>query len=176
MSAPYLGEIRLFPYPRGAPTGWHLCDGSLISIATYDALYVLLGTTYGGDGQQTFGLPDLRGRIPIHQGTGRGLSTYAIGQIAGTETVTLTSLQMAQHQHIELASTEVGTVHLPTGSLPAVITGEPFYGQGGDGSAPYPLPNNTIGVAGGNQPHENTAPTLTLNYCIATAGIFPSQN
>ena len=176
MTTPYLGEIRLLPYPRGAPTGWHLCDGSLISIAQYDSLYVLLGTIYGGDGVQTFALPDLRGRIPIHQGTGRGLSTYVAGQMAGTETVTLTSLQMAQHQHFELASTEVGTSHLPTGNLTAVITGETFYGQGGDGSAVYPLPATTIGATGGNQAHDNTAPTLTLNYCIAMVGVFPSQN
>lgn len=172
----YLGEIRLFPYARGAPTDWHLCDGSLISIADNDALYVLLGTTYGGDGIQTFGVPDLRGRIAIHQGTGIGLSSYALGQMAGTETVTLTALQMAQHQHVQLASTEVGTSHLPTGSVPAVITGETFYGQGGDGAAAYALPNSTIGAAGGSQPHENTAPTLALNYCIALTGIFPTQN
>jgi microcystin-dependent protein len=176
MSQPYLGEIRLFPYPRGAPANWHLCDGSLISISEYDALYVVLGTTFGGDGQQTFGLPDLRGRIPIHQGTGRGLSTYAMGQMAGTETVTLTSPQMAQHQHIQTASTAIGTAHLPTGNLTAVISGETFYGQGGDGSTAYPLPANTIGAAGGNQAHENIAPTLTLNYCIAMAGVFPTQN
>ena len=176
MSTPYLGEIRLVPYPRGAPSGWHLCDGSLISIAEYDALYVLLGTTYGGDGVQTFGLPDLRGRIPIHQGTGLGLSTYVPGQMAGTETVTLTQLQMAQHQHIQVASTELGTSHLPTGNLTAVITGETFYGQSGDGSQVYPLPATAIGATGGNQAHENTAPTLTLNYCIAMAGIFPTQS
>jgi microcystin-dependent protein len=176
MSQPYLGEIRLFPYARGAPANWHLCDGSLLPISQYDALYALIGTTYGGDGQQTFALPDLRGRVPIHQGTGRGLSTYVLGQIAGTETVTLTQQQMAQHPHLEFASTAVGTSHAPTNNVTAVITGETFYGQGGDGSTAYALPTNTIGASGGNQGHDNMAPTLALNYCIATAGVFPSQN
>jgi microcystin-dependent protein len=170
-----MGEIRLFPYPRGAPSDWHLCDGTLLSIAEYDALYTLLGTNYGGDGVTTFGLPDLRGRIPIHQGTGIGLSTYVLGQSSGSETVTLTTQQMPAHPHIEVASTAAGNSASPTGNITATIPGAAFYGQQGDGTA-YSLPANTIGNTGSNLPHENTAPTLTLNYCIALYGIYPQQN
>lgn len=176
MSQPYVGEIRLFPYVRGAPQGWQLCDGSLLSIANFEVLYTLIGTVYGGDGQNTFAVPDMRGRIPVHQGTGRGLSTYNLGQIAGTEQVTLTTNQMPAHNHVLVASTLPGTAITPLNNVTAVIADEPFYGQAGDGSTPYPLPANTVGATGGNQPHDNTGPTLTLNYCIAWEGIFPAQN
>lgn len=176
MTQPYIGEIRLFPYNRGAPRGWHLCDGTLLAISQYDALYALIGTTYGGDGQSTFGLPDLRGRIPIHEGTGPGLSTYALGQMAGVESVTLTTSQMPAHPHILLASAASGSTVTPTGNLPASVPNQTFYGQGNDGSTPYPLPPTTVGLTGGNQPHENCGPTLTLNYCISLFGIWPSQN
>ena len=176
MSQPYLGEIRLFPYPRGAPRDWHLCDGTLLSIAQYDALYTLLGTTYGGDGQSTFGLPDLRGRIPIHQGTGPGLSTYALGQMAGTETVTLTKNQMPAHNHFLLASIAAGNSSSPTGNVTATVPGEPLYVDMADGGTAYALPPTTLGMAGNNLPHENCAPTLTMNYCMALYGIWPSQN
>ena len=102
MSTPYIGEIRMFGFgARGAPLGWQACDGSLLPISEYDALFALIGTTYGGDGQVTFGIPNLRGRLPVHQGTGPGLSTYVIGQSAGTETVTLLQSQMpAGHHHL----------------------------------------------------------------------------
>jgi len=176
MTQPYLGEIRLYPYNRGAPRDWHLCDGTLLPISVYDALYTLLGTTYGGDGVQTFGLPDLRGRVPIHQGTGGGLSSYALGQTAGTETVTLSIAQMPSHPHFEVASMAGGTSPSATGNITATVPGDPYYAQMGDDSSPYPLPANTIVNTGGNQGHENTAPTLTLNYCIALYGIWPSQN
>ena len=100
MSTPYIGEIRMFSFgTRGAPNGWQACDGSLLPISQYDALFALIGTTYGGDGQTTFGVPDLRGRVPMHQGTGPGLSTYVIGQKAGTETVTVLATQMPAHTH-----------------------------------------------------------------------------
>ncbi|UZK66220.1 phage tail protein [Sphingomonas sp. M1-B02] len=176
MSQPYVGEIRLFPYPRGAPEGWQACDGSLLSIANYEVLYQLIGTVYGGDGQNTFAVPDMRGRIPIHQGTGRGLSSYSLGQLAGTEQVTLTSLQMPSHDHQLVASTVQGTSASPQGNVTAVQTTETFYGVGGDGSTPYPLPASTVGFSGGNQPHDNVGPTLALNYCIAWAGIYPAQS
>ena len=105
MSTPYIGEIRMFGFgTRGAPNGWQGCDGSLLPISEYDALFALIGTTYGGDGQVTFGVPDLRGRLPIHQGTGPGLSTYVIGQKAGTETVTVLPTQMPAHTHPILVS------------------------------------------------------------------------
>ena len=175
MSDPYIGEIQLLPYPRGAPMGWQLCDGSLLAISQYDILFMLIGTTYGGDGVSSFGVPDLRGRVPIHQGTGTGLSTYALGQTGGTETVTLTLQQMASHTHFETASTVPGTSTSPQNNVTAALASETFYAVAGDDSTAYPLPSNTIGVAGGGQGHENVAPTLTLNYCIAWQGIFPQQ-
>jgi microcystin-dependent protein len=176
MAEPYIGEIRLFPYGRGAPVSWQLCDGSLLAISQYEALYTLIGTTYGGDGQTTFAGPDLRGRIPIHQGRGNGLSSYSLGQASGTETVTLTSNQMPQHFHIAVASGAAGTSASPMNNIPATVANEPFYVDMSTGSTPYPLPANTASVTGGNSPHENCSATLTMNYCIALFGIFPSQN
>ena len=176
MSEPFIGEIRLFPYARGAPSGWNICDGSLQSIADNPALYNLLGTTYGGDGQTTFGLPDMRGRVPIHQGNGTGLSPYALGQIGGTETVTLTSEQMPSHFHYPSASTQAGGSAAPTNNVTATNPDQTFYPVAGDGSSPYALPPATIGASGNNQAHENVGPTLALNYCIALLGIYPSQN
>ena len=110
MAEPYLGEIRMFAFgTRGAPIGWQACDGSLLPISQNDALFALIGTTYGGDGQTTFAVPDLRGRVPVHQGTGPGLSTYVIGQRAGTETVTVLSTQMPAHTHTLVATSAAST-------------------------------------------------------------------
>ncbi|RYG86183.1 MAG: phage tail protein [Alphaproteobacteria bacterium] len=176
MSQPYVGEIRILPYSRGAPRGWQMCDGSLLQISQYEVLFNLIGTTYGGDGQSTFGVPDLRGRVPIHQGTGRGLSSYALGQMAGTEEVTLTTQQMPAHNHLVIASSEAGSSSSPTANVLATVASEPFYVDMATGGTAYPLPPATLTAAGGNVPHDNTAPTLTLNYCIAWAGIYPSQN
>lgn len=176
MSDPYIGEIRLFPYGRGAPSNWQLCDGSLLPISEYETLYTLLGTTYGGDGQNSFGVPDLRGRVPIHQGQGRGLSNYVLGQMSGTETVTLTTMQMPVHTHIAIASAGAGTSATAAGNLLATVAGEPFYVDMDTGGTIYPLPTNSVAPSGGNQGHDNTAPTLPLNYCIAFNGVWPSQN
>lgn len=176
MSEPYLGEIRLFPYSRGAPINWHLCDGSLLAISEHDTLYALIGTTYGGDGQTNFALPDMRGSIPIHQGTGPGLSTYLLGQRGGTEEVTLLATQMPGHGHNLLASDMEGTSASPANGVTAMLANDPFYGQANDGSTPYPLPASTISPVGGNLPHENCAPTLALNYCISLWGVYPTQD
>ncbi|OYY88960.1 MAG: phage tail protein [Sphingomonas sp. 28-66-16] len=175
MSQPFIGEIRLFPWARGAPIGWSLCNGALLAISEYDALYNLIGTTYGGDGQSTFAVPDMRGRVPIHQGTGRGLSTYVLGQMAGTDQVTLISSQLPSHTHFPAASTTPGTSDTPTGNVPSVVPGSAFYGQMNDGAPPYPLPTTTIQPSGGSQAHDNSAPTLALNYCISLFGIYPQQ-
>jgi len=175
MSDPYIGEIRILPYPRGAPNGWQKCDGTLLSISEYETLYVLLGTTYGGNGVTTFGVPDLRGAVPIHQGHGAGLSSYVLGQKGGAETVTLTLSQMAQHTHSVMASGTAASSANPTGAVTAALASEPFYASVASGTTTTNFPTNTISAAGGNQPHANIAPTLAVNYCIATAGIFPSQ-
>ncbi|RZM33830.1 MAG: phage tail protein [Sphingomonas sp.] len=155
MSDWYIGEIRILPYSRGAPLGWQLCDGSLLAISEYDVLFVLLGNTYGGDGQTTFAVPDLRGRAPVHQGTGRGLTT------------------------IMQASTDVGTSVAPSQFVLAAVPpglNDQFYAASPAGVTTVPFPISMVRPSGGNQPHDNTAPTLTLQYCIATTGIFPTQS
>lgn len=172
---PFLGEIRLLPYSF-APVGWHDCDGSLLSIAEYDALFVLLGTTFGGDGVNTFALPDLRGRLPVHRGTGLGLSSYVLGQVGGTETVTLLSNQMPTHTHTVMATSGAATTGTPSSTLElGAISGDTMYTGNITGLTPYPASASMIGPAGGSQPHDNTMPTLTVRFCICLAGIFPSQ-
>lgn len=177
MSTPYIGEIRMFAFgTRGAPNGWQACDGSLLPISEYDALFALIGTTYGGDGQTTFAAPDLRGRVPIHQGNGPGLGNYVIGQRAGTETVTLLPTQMPAHTHTAVATSAAATSTVPgTTLLPGAVSGDSFYVNTTSGNVAAALSPAAVTFAGGSQPHENCMPTLTAQYCIAVFGIFPSQ-
>jgi microcystin-dependent protein len=176
MSTPYIGEIRMFGFgTRGAPNGWQACDGSLLPISQYDALFALIGTTYGGDGQTTFAVPDLRGRVPIHQGTGPGLSSYVIGQRAGTETVTVLPTQMPAHTHVVVATSGASNSLTPGNTLlPGTVSGDSFYATDLTGATPIAMSAQSTSLAGGSQPHENCMPTLTVQYCIATQGIFPS--
>ena len=176
MSTPYIGEIRMFGFgTRGAPNGWQACDGSLLAISEYDALFALIGTTYGGDGQTTFAVPDLRGRVPIHQGQGPGLSNYVIGQRAGTETVTVLPTQMPAHTHTLVTTTGASTSLSPSSSLlPGSVSGDTFYVSDTTGATALTMSAQSTSIAGGSQPHENCMPTLTVQYCIATFGIFPS--
>ncbi len=169
MSSPYIGEIRLFA-GNFAPAGWHFCDGSLMAIADDQALFSLIGTTYGGDGQNTFGLPDLRGRVPVHQGTGAG-TTFTLGQNGGAESVTLTAQQMPAHQHPLQARTSVGGASSPANNVFAQGPpgGVQIYTQ--DNSV---LPVGTSSVAGGSQPHENRQPLLAISFIIALFGVFPT--
>jgi microcystin-dependent protein len=177
MSTPYIGEIRMFGFgTRGAPNGWQACDGSLLPISQYDALFALIGTTYGGDGQVTFAVPDLRGRLPVHQGTGPGLSTYVIGQKAGTETVTVLPTQMPAHTHTLSATSAASSSLTPANTLlPGAVSGETFYVSDITGATALAMSAQSTSIAGGSQAHENCMPTLTVQYCIATQGIFPSQ-
>jgi microcystin-dependent protein len=138
-------------------------------------LYVLLGTAYGGDGTSTFGVPDLRGRLPIHQGQGPGLSNYVLAQKAGTETVTLTDLQMPAHAHTAMATTAAATATAPSGLLPGAVNGSVFYASDVTGATMVAMSTQSTSFAGGSQPHDNLMPTLTVQYCIATTGIFPQQ-
>lgn len=176
MGTPYVGEIRMFGFPR-IPNGWHACDGTLLAIAEYDVLYNLIGTTYGGDGQTTFGLPDLRGRVPLHQGTGIGLTNRPLGQLGGAEDVTLTVQQMPAHTHPWLATQGTASAATPGNSVilasPATDT---QYLSAITGYTAYPLAANTVSSAGGSQPHMNIMPTLTVNFCISLFGIYPSQS
>lgn len=176
MSEAYVGEIRWFPYVRGAPVNWLLCNGSQLSISEYQTLYALIGTTYGGNGQTTFQLPDLRGRVPLHQGQGLGLSPRPIGLVGGTENVTLLANQAGGHTHVMQALTTPATTQDPSNALfAATDNGEHFYLATGPGQSSTPLATPTIGSSGQTLPHENCAPTLALQACICAFGIFPSQ-
>ncbi|MEB1609750.1 tail fiber protein [Xanthomonas campestris pv. campestris] len=174
MATPFIGEIRMFGFGR-TPQGWQACDGSLLSISEYETLYVLIGTLYGGDGQNTFAVPDLRGRVPLHQGQGPGLSNYVIAQRAGTEAVTLSEMQMPAHTHTLVATTAAATATAPSGLLPAAVSGDVFYVTDTTGATAVPMATQSTTISGGGQAHENTMPTLTVQYCIATTGIFPQQ-
>jgi microcystin-dependent protein len=167
VAEPFIGQIILvgFNFP---PRGYALCNGQLLSIAQNTALFSLLGTMYGGNGQTTFALPDLRGRVPNHAGQGPGLSSYTQGQVGGVETVALTSAQLAPHTHSQPATAGDETTNRPNGAVPARGG---VYANTPDGSN---LAASTS--AGGGQPHTNVQPYLTLNYCIALEGIYPSRN
>lgn len=176
MSTPYIGEIRMFGFSR-VPDGWLACDGSLKAISEYDTLFTLLGTTYGGDGVNTFAVPDLRGRVPIHQGQGPGLSLYAIGQQAGSENVTLLPQQLPAHTHPLMATTSLATTGAVSNTVvPGAVSGETMYVTDTTGANGAALLASAIASAGDTQPHENLMPTLTVQFCIAAYGIFPTQN
>ena len=170
MSQPYIGEIRLFA-GNFAPRDWMFCDGTLLPISQYDVLFSLIGTTYGGDGQSTFALPDLRGRAIVHQGAG-----FAMGESAGSETVTLVGQQMPAHGHAVLATTGTGNAGAPdpTVMLAAAPAGEPVYDTAT--TSLVNLAPGAVGPAGGSQPHENRQPYLAINYIISLYGIYPSQS
>lgn len=171
MSNPFIGEIRMFGF-NFPPRGWALCNGQLMAIAQNTALFSLLGTTYGGNGQTTFALPNLQGRVPIHQGQGLGLSPYSMGQQAGTENVTLLSTQMPQHNHTLIASSADAASGKPAGKYLAT-TAAPTYNAAQDGTV---LGAQSIGLQGGNQPFTIIQPYLVVSFCIALVGIFPSRN
>jgi microcystin-dependent protein len=180
MGNPYIGQISMFG-GNFAPVNWAFCNGQLVDIANNNALYSLLGTTYGGDGVTTFALPDLRCRLPVHQGQGQGLSNYVLGQRSGSENVTLLTAQMPSHNHTFYATSASATSATPTNNLAAVpYTGisPSFYTIPSSGQAPNVknLNPNAIGMAGGNQPHPNMMPTLCISFIIALYGIYPSQN
>ena len=173
MGQQYVGEIRLVGF-NFAPQGWMFCNGQLLPISEYETLFNLIGTTYGGDGQSTFALPNLQSRVLIHQGQGLGLSPYTMGQNGGGETITLTSSQIPIHNHLANCSTSAGSQSSPVGNIwagdAAGLTAEYSSSQNGQMSAA------AIGSAGGSQPHENHMPFLVLNYIISMFGVFPSQN
>jgi len=172
MSEPYVGEVRLFA-GNYAPAGWALCQGQVLAIPDYETLYSLIGTTYGGNGQTTFGLPDLRGRVPVHQGQGPGLSPRALGETGGAERVALLTGQTPLHTHALHASTAPASIATPAGSVLGA-TGAASYGPGPASTA---MASSAVDTAWGTaQPHENMAPTLTVNYIIALYGIYPVPN
>lgn len=168
MSDPYVGEIRMFG-GNFAPAGWAFCNGALLPISEYDTLFNLIGTTYGGDGQNTFALPNLQGRLPVHIGSG-----FVIGQVAGSETVTLTVNQLPVHNHAFTASQNNGTAASPAGAVPATLpAGSNAYLQSPAGT---PLNSSSLlADPGGGQPHDNLQPFLCVSFIISLFGIFPTQ-
>ena len=179
MSQPFLAQITMFA-GLFAPRGWAFCNGQLLAISQNTAVFALVGTTYGGDGRTSYGLPDLRGRFPMHAGQGSpgpGLSSRPLGQRGGVEAVTLNATQMPSHTHTssQVASTNVGNTKSPAGAIPAISNdGENNYTT--DTSSPTSMASNPIGNAGGNLPHENMPPFLAINFIIALQGVFPSRN
>ena len=185
MSEPFLGEIRAFGF-NFAPRGWAMCNGQILPIAQNTALFSLLGTTYGGNGQTTFALPNLQSRVPLHFGQGPGLSSYDLGEMTGTENTTLLVTQMPMHTHAVVAAVSAsdasGTVTTAAGNVLAVpnSAGDNYPCYAPAASAVSPLAPSSlsvqVGVAGGSQPFSVLQPILALNYCIALEGIFPSRN
>ena len=174
MASPFLAEIKMFA-GNFAPRGYAFCSGQILSIAQNTALFSLLGTTYGGNGQTTFALPDLRGRVPIHPGQGPGLSLYNLGEQGGAETVTLIATQIPAHTHALNVNTGAGTNAAPAANevLAASTARDKLYTTAAPNATLAP---QAVGTAGGSQPHTNIQPYLSVNFIIALQGIFPSRN
>lgn len=177
MSATFIGEIRIFA-GNFAPIGWVFCNGGILSISEYDTLFALLGTTYGGDGQNTFAVPDLRGRLPVHQNG----STYTLGSAGGVETVTLATNQIPAHTHALNATTATGTAQVPgTGVMLATpveagVKTSLYVVSGTSTVNLTPMASQSVATTGSGQAHTNMMPTQALNYIIAVEGVFPSRN
>jgi len=171
MSDQYVGEIRVFG-GNYAPEGWAMCNGQLLPINGNEALFSLIGQTYGGDGVTNFALPDLRGRLALHMGTGTTGSIYSMGQVGGSETVTLTSAQLPAHTHAAQAQSAQGTAASPSNAFWAGSTINQYANTAPDGV----MDPAALGSAGGNQAHDNMMPYLTLTFIIALEGIYPDHN
>jgi len=176
MSEPFVGEIKMFA-GNFAPRGYAFCDGQLLAVSQNDALFSLYGTIYGGDGRTTFGLPDLRGRIPLHQGQGSGLSDRKLGSKGGSEKVTLTVNQLPSHPHTAMASNNPATSATLSGKVlsKGVEANDTFY-VGPTGVTRAALINSMVTNTGGSQSHSNLMPTLCINFIVALIGIYPSRH
>ena len=174
MADPFVAEIRIFPF-NFAPKGWATCDGQLLPISQNTALFSLLGTTYGGDGKSTFSLPDLQGNAPMHPGQGPGLSLHDLGEESGSETVTLLESEIPAHSHAVNAAPGLvaGDTNIPGGNAFAKSSNGNAYTAPGSN---VNLAGQAVGPAGGDQPHNNMMPYLTLNFCIALQGVFPPRS
>jgi microcystin-dependent protein len=169
---PFVAEIRIFPF-NFAPTGWAFCDGQLLPLSQNTALFSLLGTTYGGDGKSTFALPNLQGNAPMHPGQGPTLSLHDLGETGGSETVILLESKVPSHSHDFVVSLSDALTTQPAGSQFAQGVGVNVWGTG---SPTTTLADGTLAPAGGDQPHNNMQPYLTLNFCIALQGVFPPRS
>jgi len=173
MSTPFLAEVRIFGF-NFPPRGWATCDGQILPINQNQSLFSLLGTTYGGDGRTSFALPDLRGRVPIHEGASAGGSQHNLGQKSGAETETLTVQQLPSHSHSLMASGNDATSEQPAGNVWATTEEDEYHPY--DDRAAVNMNTDAVPNVGGSQSHENMQPYLVLNYCIALQGVFPSRN
>lgn len=171
MADPFVAEIRIFPF-NFAPRGWAWCDGQILPLSQNTALFSLLGTTYGGNGQSNFALPDLQGRAPMHPGQGPGLSLYDLGETTGTETVSLLESEIPSHTHTLNAQSSVAASRAPAGNTLARSRGAAIYDTAAGATA---LTDQAIAPAGGDQPHNNMQPYLTLYFCIALQGVYPPR-
>jgi len=171
MADPFVAEIRIFPF-NFAPKGWAFCDGQILPISQNTALFSLLGTTYGGDGKSNFALPNMQGNAPMHPGQGPGLSLHDLGEVGGSQTVTLLQSEMPVHTHSLMAQTiDQGDNRIPSPTLNLGNT--QMYHAGPSTAQMNPL---AVSLAGGDQPHNNMQPFLTLNFCIALQGVFPPRS
>jgi microcystin-dependent protein len=166
MTQPFVGEIRMFG-GNFAPAGWMLCLGQILPISSYDTLFNLIGTTYGGDGQSTFALPDLQGRVPLHSGS-NGQNSYVIGESGGSEAVALSNGQIASHAHGLPTSDASATLASPVGAIPAAWSSDQYGSTTTGAMAP------AVQFSGGNLPHDNMVPFLAVNFIISLFGVFPS--
>ena len=171
MADPFIGEIRIFA-GNFAPSGWAFCDGQLLAVSQNDALFSLFGTMYGGDGRTTFGLPDLRGRIPIHQGQGPGLTNRRLGEKAGSETSTVSQAEMPSHTHAVRGTSDFAGDTAPANNLPATVAGGNLYSDASPGVA---LAGNSVEASGGGQPHANLMPFKCIHFIVALFGVYPSR-
>lgn len=165
MAQPYVGEIRMFA-GNFAPLGWEFCAGQLLPIFENETLFQLIGTTFGGDGQNTFGLPDLRGRVPVHQGSG-----FVVGELGGAEAISLTTAQIPQHTHGAAATSSPGNSDSPASANAWAAVATPLYSTAATNAQ---MNGAALSASGGGQPHDNMSPYLTVNYIISLFGIFPS--
>ena len=176
MADPFVAEIRIFPF-NFAPRGWAFCDGQLLPLSQNTALFSLLGTTYGGNGQSNFALPNMQGSAPMHPGQGPGLSLHDLGETGGSETVTLLLTEMPLHSHTPVNARASGGQANPTGNMwgtsSAAKVAANFYAPAGGGT--LAMNAGALATQGGNQPHNNMMPYLTLNFCIALQGVFPPR-
>jgi microcystin-dependent protein len=175
MADPFVAEIRIFPF-NFAPKGWAFCDGQILPLSQNTALFSLLGTTYGGDGKSTFALPDLQGASPMHIGfnqPGPGLSTHSLGEMSGSDTITLLTSEIPFHTHNMMAATDIGDQNDPTGRVLTISNNGSAYAAGNSPLAQ--LAPQTLAPTGGSLPHNNLMPYLTLNFCIALQGVFPPR-
>ena len=172
MSEPFVGEIKMFA-GNFAPRSWAFCDGQLLAVSQNDALFSLLGTIYGGDGRTTFGLPDLRGRVPLHQGSGPGLSPRSLGAKSGTENETVNTNQLPAHAHEMQGSSDFGADLSPAGNVPGTAAGANLYNTADTGLVA--MDSDAAAATGGGQSHTNVMPFLCVHFIIALFGVYPSR-